>query len=63
MTGYNASELIPSAYYTYQLYEKGFMTKDWYQYTSTRFYEDSERTKSMGPWWTSEVQKINLPNS
>lgn len=63
MTGYNASELIPSAYYIYQLYEKGFMTKDWYQYTSTRFYEDSERTKPMGPWWTSEVQKINLPNS
>ncbi|MES5922208.1 hypothetical protein QCI44_30460 [Bacillus cereus group sp. RP37] len=63
LTGYKANERIPSCYYSYDLYQKGFMTNNWYQYSTTRLYKDSKRTKQMGQAWTSQPQKIYLPNS
>lgn len=63
LTGYKAEDSIPSLYYKYDLYQKGFMTNNWYQYTTTRFYKDSAHKKAIGKPWTSSPQKIDLPNS
>lgn len=63
LTGYGANQKIPACYYSYDLYQKGFMTNNWYQYSTTRLYKDSARTKPMGQSWTSQPKKIYLPNS
>ncbi len=55
--------LPPDAYYTYELYQKGFMTKNWYQYSIVRLYEDKAHTKPMGKAWKSSPTHIPLPNS
>lgn len=63
--GYNfsTSERIPSKYYKYDLYQKGFMTSNWYQYSTVRLYNDSNYKKPAGNSWTSKAEKIYLPNS
>jgi len=63
LTGYGLNERIPELYYTYDLYDKGFMTNQWYQYTTTRFYEDKKHKKPTGKAWTSKPQHYPLPNS
>lgn len=63
VTGYVAGQRIPSLYYTYDLYQKGFMTESWYQYSTTRMYKDSAHKKPTGKAWTSKAEKIYLPNS
>ncbi|MDO3680656.1 hypothetical protein [Paenibacillus ehimensis] len=63
LTGYGINQSIPAAYYTYDLYQKGFMTENWYQYSVVRFYEDKEHTKPMGQAWTTNPVHIDLPNS
>lgn len=64
-TGHKLStdERIPSKYYTYDLYQKGFMTEKWYQYTTTTLFEDKDYKTASGKSWTSNKQKIDLPNS
>lgn len=59
----NTTEKIPSKYYTYDLYQKGFMTTSWYQYSTTTLYEDSNYKTKSGNSWTSNPKKIDLPNS
>lgn len=63
LTCYFAKDKIPDAYYTYELYQKGFMTKNWYQYSIVRLYEDKAHTKPMGKAWKSSPSHILLPNS
>lgn|GEM_PF-3372022 len=63
LTGYTINERIPKLYYEYDLYQKGFMTNNWYQYTTTRMYKDKAHKKPTGKPWTSNPQKIDLPNS
>lgn len=63
LTGYGLNERIPELYYTYDLYDKGFMTDQWYQYTTTRFYKDKKHKKPTGKAWTSKPQYYPLPNS
>ena len=64
LTGTKASSKIPSAYYTHDLYQKGFMTEKWYQYSTTKLYKDKANKKPMsGKSWTSKPKKIDLPNS
>ncbi len=63
LTGYAINENIPKLYYKYDLYQKGFMTDHWYQYSTTRMYKDKAHKKPIGKAWTSKPQKIYLPNS
>lgn len=65
LTGHNlnTNEKIPSKYYTYDLYQKGFMTSSWYQYSTVTLYEDKNYKTRSGNSWTSSPQKIDLPNS
>lgn len=60
---FSSSERIPSKYYKYDLYQKGFMTNNWYQYSTVRLYNDSAYKKPAGNSWTSNPEKIYLPNS
>ncbi|AMA71776.1 MULTISPECIES: hypothetical protein [Aneurinibacillus] len=62
-TDYDLNEKIPSKYYKYDLYQKGFMTNNWYQYSVTTLYEDKNYKIKSGESWTSNPQKIDLPNS
>lgn len=64
-TGHTLStdERIPEKYYSYDLYQKGFMTTKWYQYTTTTLFEDKAHKKASGKPWTSNKQHIDLPNS
>ncbi|MGG4037837.1 hypothetical protein [Heyndrickxia ginsengihumi] len=63
VTGYAINENIPKLYYRYDLYQKGFMTDHWYQYTITHMYKDKAHKKPTGKAWTSKPEKIDLPNS
>lgn len=63
LTSYVVTSRIPSAYYTYDLYEKGFMTTNWYQYSTIRMYYDYAHKQPMGQSWTTSPQHIDLPNS
>ncbi|MEH7003734.1 MULTISPECIES: hypothetical protein [Priestia] len=63
LSGYAINQKVPAAYYTYDLYEKGAMTTNWYQYSTTRLYKDKAHKKPMGKAWTSSPQHIYLPNS
>ncbi|MEK4268962.1 MULTISPECIES: hypothetical protein [Bacillus] len=60
---YWAKERIPDAYYTYDLYSKGAMTYNWYQYSTVQFFQDKAHKKKMGKPWTSSPAHIDLPNS
>lgn len=63
LTGYGINNRIPAAYYTYDLYQKGFMTTNWYQYSTIRMYYDYAHNQPMGQPWTTSPQHIDLPNS
>ncbi|MFS0647591.1 hypothetical protein [Siminovitchia sp. 179-K 8D1 HS] len=63
LLGTAANTKIPSRYYEYDLYQKGFMTNKWYQYSTVRFYKDKKYKKRIGKTWTSKPKKIDLPNS
>ncbi|MEK5312076.1 MULTISPECIES: hypothetical protein [Bacillus] len=62
-TDHNLDKYIPQKYYKYDLYQKGFMTDKWYQYTTTRLYNDKKYKKPSGKAWTSNPKRVDLPNS
>ncbi|WP_144472937.1 hypothetical protein [Bacillus pumilus] len=62
-TNHDIYKYIPQKYYKYDLYEKGVLTNKWYQYSTTRLYDDKKYKKPSGKAWTSNPTRIDLPNS